>query len=86
MSKKEAKKEAAKLEKLGRKQEREQEEEEEAIRTLSPEEEDESFFKNYGDVEFADLQSTSKWREARKGKEWTDVKDLVEEKVGLEDT
>lgn len=84
MSKKAAKKKAAKLEKLRRKQK--QEEEEETPReTSSLSLEDESFSRNYGDVVTpTDLKSTVNWKEAVEGKEWTDVRDLVEEIVGLE--
>ncbi|CAA0383982.1 unnamed protein product [Arabidopsis thaliana] len=73
ISKKEAKKRAAKLEKLLRKQERE-----EASSSSLSLEEDESFSSNYGDVTTNELQ----W--AVEGKELTDVSNLVEEIVGSE--
>uniref|UniRef100_A0A1J3EQZ6 aspartate--tRNA ligase n=1 Tax=Noccaea caerulescens TaxID=107243 RepID=A0A1J3EQZ6_NOCCA len=85
ISKKAAKKEAAKLEKLRRKQEQE----EAARKTSSLSLEDESFSGNYGDVTLTELQSTEdpsagKWREAVEGKKWTDLSHLVEETVGSE--
>ena len=81
MSKKAAKKRAAKLEKLSRKQERE-----EATSSSLPlplEEEDESFSSNYGDVTPKSAAGRS-WREAVEGKELTEVSNLVEEIVGSE--
>ncbi|KFK40259.1 hypothetical protein AALP_AA3G351000 [Arabis alpina] len=91
ISKKAAKKEASKLEKLRRKQEREQQSEE-SIRTTtitSLEEEDESFSRNYGDVTIPEIKSTNdsnsgKWREAIEGKSWIDMKNLTKEMIGLE--
>ncbi|CAH8328261.1 unnamed protein product [Eruca vesicaria subsp. sativa] len=85
ISKKAAKKEAAKLEKLRRRQEQE----EAARKTASLSLEDESSSRNYGDVTLTELQSTEdpkagKWREAVEGKKWTDVSELVEEMIGSE--
>ena len=80
MSKKAAKKRAAKLEKLSRKQERE---EATSSSSLPLEEEDESFSSNYGDVTPKSAAGRS-WREAVEGKELTDVSNLVEEIVGSE--
>ncbi|CAA7015215.1 unnamed protein product [Microthlaspi erraticum] len=85
ISKKAAKKEAARLEKLRRKQEHE----EAARKTSSLSLEDESFTRNYGDVTLTELQSTEdpragKWREAIEGKKLTDLSCLVEETVGSE--
>ncbi|ESQ54072.1 hypothetical protein EUTSA_v100249450mg, partial [Eutrema salsugineum] len=87
ISKKAAKKEAAKLEKLRRKMEQE----EAARKTASLSLDDESFSENYGDVTLTELKSTAdskagKWIEAVEGmgKKWTDVRDLVEEMVGSE--
>ncbi|CAH2060031.1 unnamed protein product, partial [Thlaspi arvense] len=71
MSKKEAKKRAAKLEKLHRKQERE-----EATSSCLSLEEDESSSSNYGDVTLSEFQP------AVEGKELTNVSNLVEEIVG----
>ncbi|CAN8326736.1 unnamed protein product [Cochlearia groenlandica] len=87
ISKKAAKKEAAKLEKLRLRQE--QEEAARKISSLSMEEEDESFSRNYGDLTLTELQSTAdpkagKWREAVEGKKWTDVMELEEATVGSE--
>ncbi|KAF8097535.1 hypothetical protein N665_0286s0044 [Sinapis alba] len=85
ISKKAAKKEAAKLEKLHRRQEQE-----EASRKIASHSiEEESFSRNYGDVTLNELQSTEdpkagKWREAVEGKEWTDVSELVEAMAGTE--
>ncbi|KAF2552669.1 hypothetical protein F2Q68_00037678 [Brassica cretica] len=88
ISKKAAKKEAAKLEKLRRRQEKE-EEEEASRKTDSLSIEEESFSRNYGDVTLNELKSTEdpkagKWREAVEGKEWTDVRELVEAMAGTE--
>ncbi|CAN6915555.1 unnamed protein product [Brassica oleracea] len=88
ISKKAAKKEAAKLEKLRRRQEKE-EEEEASRKTASLSIEEESFSRNYGDVTLNELKSTEdpkagKWREAVEGKEWTDVRELVEAMEGTE--
>ena len=85
ISKKAAKKEAAKLEKMRRRQEQE----EAARKTASLSLEDESSSRNYGDVTLTELQSTAdpkagKWREAVEGKEWTDVRELVEAMAGTE--
>ncbi|KAF8110830.1 hypothetical protein N665_0078s0024 [Sinapis alba] len=82
ISKKAAKKEAAKLEKLRRRQEQE----EATRKTASLSLEDESSSRNYGDVTLTELQSTEdpkagKWREAVEGKKWTNVSELVEEMV-----
>ncbi|KAG5407466.1 hypothetical protein IGI04_013585, partial [Brassica rapa subsp. trilocularis] len=88
ISKKAAKKEAAKLEKQRRRQEKE-EEEEASRKTASLSIEEESFSRNYGDVTLNELKSTEdpkagKWREAVEGKEWTDVRELVEAMAGTE--
>lgn len=89
ISKKAAKKEAAKLEKLRRRQEKEEEEEEASRKTASLSIEEESFSRNHGDVTLNELKSTEdpkagKWREAVEGKEWTDVRELVEAMAGTE--
>ncbi|KAJ0262948.1 Aspartate--tRNA ligase 2 [Hirschfeldia incana] len=93
ISKKAAKKEAAKLEKQRRRQEQEKEKEEEASRKTASlsieEEEEESFSRNYGNVTLKELQSSDdpkagKWREAVEGKELTDVRELVESMAGTE--
>ncbi|KAG7560781.1 Aminoacyl-tRNA synthetase class II (D/K/N) [Arabidopsis thaliana x Arabidopsis arenosa] len=95
ISKKAAKKEAAKLEKLRRRQEQEklrsrQEQEEATRKTASKSlEEDDEFSSNYGDVTLNELQSTEDpkagiWREAVEGKRWTEVSNLVEEIAGSE--
>ncbi|XP_010438070.1 PREDICTED: aspartate--tRNA ligase 2, cytoplasmic [Camelina sativa] len=81
ISKKAAKKEAAKLEKLRRRQEHEEATQKTASMSL---EENDEFSSNYGDVTLNELQSTEdpkagKWREAIEGKNWIDVSDLVEE-------
>lgn len=86
ISKKAAKKEAAKLEKLRRRQEKE---EEASRKTASLSIEEESFSRSYGDVTLNELKSTEdpkagKWREAVEGKEWTDVRELVEAMEGTE--
>ncbi|ESQ50911.1 hypothetical protein EUTSA_v10023019mg [Eutrema salsugineum] len=87
ISKEAAKKEAAKLEKLHRKQEKEEESARKIASLLSLDDESFSENENYGgDVTLTELNSPAdhKWREATEGKKWTDVGDLVEEMVGLE--
>lgn len=85
MSKKAAKKRAAKLEKLSRrKQEREEATSSSPLPLPSEEDESESFSSsNYGDVTPKSAAGRS-WREAVEGKELTDVSKLVEEIVGSE--
>lgn len=89
VSKKAAKREAAKLEKLRRRQEQEEEEEEAATASMSLEEENEELSSNYGDLTRNELRSTSdpkagNWKEAVQGKKRTDVSALEEEMAGSE--
>ncbi|KAJ0251636.1 hypothetical protein HA466_0125700 [Hirschfeldia incana] len=84
MSKKAAKKRAAKLEKLSRKREREEDTLSSSLPLSLPLEEDESFSSNYGDVTPKSAAGRSSWREAVARKEFTDVSNLVKEIVGSE--